>query len=271
MRIIIAGMGAIGMHMTKMLSDGTHEIVVIDLKEEVLQEVSAHYDVMTVHGSTTSFADLKEAGIKRTDLFVALTHTVEINITACILAKQLGAKKTIARINNQEYLLPLNKSHFYNMGIDSLIFPQKLAAREIINLLNETGTSEVYNFYGDKLSLFVIKLESDAPIIDKQLQEVAVNSKDIVFRAVALSRDGKTHIARPEEIFKEGDLVYVITNQKGITQMMKYAGTHRLTSNNIMILGGSQIGVRTAHAVEKSSNVKLIELDKTNRKSWQII
>ncbi len=262
MRIIIAGMGAIGMHMTKMLSDGTHEIVVIDRKEEVLQEVSAHYDVMTVHGSATSFADLKEAGIKRTDLFVALTHTVEINITACILAKQLGAKKTIARINNQEYLLPLNKSHFYNMGIDSLIFPQKLAAREIINLLNETGTSEVYNFHGDKLSLFVIKLESDAPIIDKRLQDVAVNSKDIVFRAVALSRDGKTHIARPEEIFKEGDLVYVITNQKGITQMMKYAGTHRLTSNNIMILGGSQIGVRTAHAVEKNSNIKLIELDK---------
>ena len=117
MRIIIAGMGDIGMHMTKMLSDGTHEIVVIDKKEEMLQEVGAHYDVMTVHGSGTSFADLKEAGIKKTDLFVALTHTVEINITACIIAKQLGAKKTIARINNQEYLLPLNKSHstFYRL------------------------------------------------------------------------------------------------------------------------------------------------------------
>jgi len=256
-------MGTIGMHMTKMLSDGTHDIVVIDKKEDMLQDVSSHYDVMTVHGSATSFADLKEAGIKRTDLFVALTHTVEINITACILAKQLGAKKTIARIDNQEYLLPLNKSHFYSIGIDSLIYPQKLAAREIISLLNETGTSEVFNFYGNKLSLFVIKLENDAPIIGKRLSEVAIDSDNIVFRAVALSRNGKTHIPRPHEEFNEGDLVYVITNQKGVAKMMEYAGTHRLSCNNIMILGGSQMGVRTAQVMERNSNIKLIEIDKS--------
>ncbi len=262
MRIIIVGMGDIGMHMTKMLSDGNHEIVVIDKKEEVLQEVSSHYDVMTVHGSTTSFADLKEAGIKRADLFVALTHTVEINITACMLAKQLGAAKTIARIDNQEYLLPLNKAHFYNMGIDSLIYPQKLAAREIINLLNETGTSEVFNFHGGKLSLFVIKLESDAPIIGKSLAEVQINRKDLVFRAVAISRDNETMIPGPDEVFHEGDLVYVITNQKGISQMMEYAGTKKLVCNNIMILGASRMGIRAAHALEKNSNIKVIEIDK---------
>lgn len=262
MRIIIAGMGAIGMHMTKMLSDGNHEIVVIDRKEEMLQEVSTHYDVMTVHGSATSFADLKEAGVKRTDLFVALTHTVEINITACMLAKQLGAKKTIARIDHQEYLLPLNKSHFFNMGIDSLIYPQKLAAREVVNLLNETGTSEVFNFYGGKLSLFVIKLENDAPIIGKSLSEVSINRKDLVFRAVAISRNNETMIPAPDEVFQENDLVYVITNQKGVTQMMEYAGTKRLACNNIMILGGSRMGIRAAYALEKNSNIKLIEMDK---------
>lgn len=266
MRIIIAGMGAIGMHMTKMLSDGNHEIVVLDRKEEMLLEVSAHYDVMSVHGSATSFADLKEAGIKRADLFVALTHTVEINITACILAKQLGAKKTIARIDNQEYLLPLNKSHFYNMGIDSLIYPQKLAAREIINLLNETGTSEVFNFYGGKLSFFVIKLENDAPIIGKNLSEVAVNSKNLIFRAVAINRHGEAFIPKANDTFAVGDMVYVITNQKGVTQMMEFAGTKKLSSNNIMILGGSRIGVRTAHALEKNANIKLIEMDKQKSK-----
>jgi len=148
------------------------------------------------------------------------------------------------------------------MGIDSLIYPQKLAAREIINLLNETGTSEVFNFYGDKLSLFVIKLENDAPIIGKKLSEVAINSNDLVFRALAIARDGKTQIPHPTEEFHEGDLVYVITNQKGVSQMMEYAGTHRLACNNIMILGGSQMAVRTAHTLEKSSNIKIIEIDK---------
>lgn len=268
MRIIIAGMGAIGMHMTKMLSDGTHEIVVIDKKEEMLQEVSAHYDVMTVQGSGTSFADLKEAGIKKADIFVALTHTNEINVTACIIAKQLGAKKTIARVSNQEYLLPLNKTHFYNMGIDSLIYPQKLASREILNLLNETGTSEVYNFHEGKLSLFVIKLESDAPIVGKKLSDVAINDEKIVFRAVAISRNGKTHIPRPDDEFVVGDLVYVITNQKGVSKMMEYAGTHKLSCNNVMILGGSQMGVRTAHNLQNNSSVKLVEIDK--RKSEEL-
>lgn len=262
MRIIIAGTGAIGMHMTKMLSDGNHEIVVIDRKEEMLQEVSSHYDVMTVHGSATSFADLKEAGIKRCDLFVALTHTVEINITACMLAKQLGAARTIARIDNQEYLLPLNKSHFYKMGIDSLIYPQKLAAREIVNLLNETGTTEVFNFHGGKLSLFVIKLEKEAPIINKNLAEVQINRKDLVFRAVAITRDNETVIPNAEEIFKEGDLVYVITNQKGALQLMEYAGNKKLACNNIMVLGASRMGVRAAHALERNSNIKIIEINK---------
>jgi len=262
MRIIIAGMGAIGMHMTKMLSIDNHEIVVIDKNEDILHEVSSHFDVMTVHGSATSFADLKEAGIKRADLFVALTHTVEINITACMLAKQLGAKKTIARIDDQEYLLPLNKSHFLNMGIDSLIYPQKLAAREIVSLLNETGTSEVFDFYGGRLSLFVIKLETDAPIIGKRLRDVSINSKDLVFRAVAITRRGQTTIPGPDETFIENDLVYVITNQKGVSQMMEYAGTKRLACNNVMILGGSRIGIRAAHAMEKNSNIKLIELNK---------
>ncbi len=255
-------MGAIGMHMTKMLSDGNHEIVVIDKKEEMLQEVSAHYDVMTIHGSATSFADLKEAGIKRADLFVSLTHTVEINITACMLAKQLGAKKTIARIDNPEYLLPLNKSSFYNMGIDSLIYPEKLAAREIVNLLNETGTSEVFNFYGGKLSLFVIKLEEDAPIIGKKLRDVSVNNKDLVFRAVALTRNNETLIPGPDAVFQDGDLVYVITNQKGVSEMMEYSGTKRLSSNKIMILGGSQMGVRAAQILERNASIKIVEIQR---------
>lgn len=250
------------MHMTKMLSTGNHEIVVMDKREEMLVDVSNHFDVMTINGSATSLADLKEAGIKKADLFVALTHTNEINITACILAKQLGAKKTIARIDNQEYLLPLNKAYFINMGIDSLIYPQKLAAREIVNLLNETGTSEVFNFSGGNLSLYVIRLEEDAPIIGKQLVDVSVNNKELVFRALAISRNGVTVIPKRDEVFQVNDLVYVITNQTGVSPMMKYAGTKRLACNNIMILGGSQMGVRAAQVLSKNSNIKIVEIDK---------
>ncbi len=255
-------MGAIGMHMTKMLSDGSHEIVVMDKREDQLQDVSSHYDVMTVHGSATSFTDLKEAGVKKTDLFVALTHSVETNITACMLAKKLGAKKTIARIDNQEYLLPVNKSTIISMGIDSLIYPQKLGAREIVNLLQETGTSEVFNFYGDKLSLFVVKLAEGAPVINKRLDEVGQEKPDMVFRAVAITRGDKTIIPKGDDVFLANDLVYVITNPKGAKRMNEHSGNKKLQSNNIMILGGSRMGTRTASAMERNANIKLIEIDK---------
>lgn len=262
MRIIIAGMGAIGTYLTKMLSDGKHEIVVIDLRTDLLQDISSTYDVMTIEGSATSFSVLKEADVRHSDLFVAVTRTVEVNITACILAKQLGSKKTIARIDNSEYLKPINKSYFYKMGINSIIYPQRLAAREIANLLNDTGTSEVFNFDSDKLSLYVIKLEADAPIIGKKLSEVAINEKNMTFRAMAISRNNITKISDPNDVFLEGDLVYVITNQRGINPMMKFSGTKKLTCNNVMIIGAGRMGTLTAYLLENDYKVKLIEIKK---------
>lgn len=262
MRIIIAGMGAIGTYLTKMLSDGKHETVVIDLNAELLQDINSSCDVLAIEGSASSFSVLKEADVRHCDLFVAVTHTVEVNITSCILAKQLGAKRTIARVDTSEYLNPINKSYFYKIGINSIIYPQRLAAREIASLLNDTGTSEVFNFDSDKLSLYVIKLEADAPIIGKKLSEVAVNKKDLIFRAMAISRDNITKIADPNDVFLEGDQVYVITNQHGINPMMKFSGTKKLTCHHVMIVGGGRMGVLASYLLENDYQVKLIEIDK---------
>src|SRR6056297_415572 len=262
MKIIIAGVGEVGMYLAKMLATEHHQIVVIDTQEDRLEDVSTHFDVLTVQGSATSFEKLKEAGVKNADLFVAVTHELEVNITACILSKKLGAKRTIARIDNREYLLPINKAQFIALGIDSLVYPQMLAAREIVNLLSQTGTSEVFNFSGGSLSLFVLKLDENAPVINKTLQEAATIDNELIYRAVAISRDGQTIIPRGNDVFLPNDIVYVITNQKGVSKMMKYSGQKKLDTHNIMILGGSRIGRRTAITLQESSNVKLIEFDK---------
>ncbi len=260
--IVIAGLGAIGTYLTKMLSDSKHNITVIELNPNLLQDVSLTADVMTIEGSATNFATLEEAGVGNADLFIAVTHTVEVNTTACILAKQLGAKRTIARVDNSEYLTPINKSHLLNVGIDSLVYPQRLGAREIANLLNDTGTSEVFNFYGHKMSLYVIKLEADAPIIGKTIAEVSLNKKDIIFRAMAISRNNTTKISEPDDVFQEGDLVYVITNQRGVNPMMRFSGTKKLTCRHVMIVGGGRMGTLAASFLEKDCDVKLVEVDK---------
>lgn len=262
MRIIVAGAGAVGSYLAKMLSYENHDIVVIDPDEEKLKLVSSHFDVLTVQGSAANPHILNEANVKRADLFISVTPTDELNILSAMISKSIGAKKTIARITNQEYLLSQYKEMFLKHGIDSMISPERLAAREVIGLLKQTGTTQVYDFSGGKLSLFAIKLDKHAPIINKTLIESTKLRKGYDFRAVAITRNGKTIIPRGLDIFMENDLIYVITNQTGINHLLKYSGKKPLHVKNIMILGGSRIGTRIAKELETHLNIKIIEINK---------
>lgn len=262
MKIIIAGAGEVGSHLAKMLSNENHDIVVIDPEEERLRTIDASMDIMTVTGSATSIEILKEANIKRTDLFIAVAHSEDTNITAAILGKKLGAKTTIARIDNPEYLIPSHKDHFVTMGIDYLFYPEMIAAREVIGLLHQTGTTEFLDFSGGRLSLFVLKLDENAPIINKTLIEVTNQNKPLDYRAVAITRNEKTIIPHGDDRFLVNDLVYVVSTLSGYGEIMKYTGKEKLTLKNIMILGGSRIGRRIAKELERQYNIKLIEINR---------
>lgn len=268
MKIVIAGAGEVGSHLAKMLSNENHDIVLIDTNEDHLKAVGTNLDVLTFAGSATSINILQDTGIKKADLFIAVTQSEEINITASILGKRLGAQKTIARIDNQEYLLPANKEHFTSLGVDYMIYPERIAARKIVGLLQQTGTTEVVDFSGGRLSLFVIKLDQSAPIINKTLNEANSELSEMEFRAVAITRNSETIIPRGDDVFLPNDQVYVITNQAGIDDLMKYSGKEKFDVDNIMILGGSRIGKMAAKVLGSHHNVKLIEADRS--KSYQL-
>jgi trk system potassium uptake protein len=263
MNIVIAGAGEVGTHLAKMLSNEYHDIVLIDPDAEKLGQVSSSIDILVVEGSATSLAVLKEAKINKTDLFIGVTHSEETNIISATLAKRLGAKKVIARIDKNEYLLPNSKEIFLNLGIDYLIYPEKLAAKEVIGLLGQTSSTEFVDFSGGKLSLAVFRLEHDAPVIDMSLHQATKGNHSLEFRAVAIAREGETIIPRGNDEFKVNDLVYVITNQSGIKGMLEYSGKTNFDVHNLMILGGSRIGVKIAQELEKQINIKIIEKDKT--------
>jgi trk system potassium uptake protein TrkA len=259
MKIIIAGAGDVGRHLAKMLSSDLHDIIIIDKDEASLKGIGNAFDIMTLTGSATSFDTLKTANVKKSDLYIAVTNSEEVNITSSIIAKRLGVKQCIARVDNAEYIRPVNKNHFTALGIDYLIYPERIAAREITGMVSQAGTSEIVDFTGGKLSLYVLKLEENAPVIGKTLYEVTEEIKDFDFRAVAITRNNQTIIPRGLDRFYVNDLIYVVTNKAGINNVLKYSGKKKVEIKYVMILGGSRIGRRTAQALENKMKVKLIE------------
>ena len=261
MRIVIAGAGEVGTHLAKMLSNEDHQIIIIDPEDEHLSPIESSLDVQTYHASATSIEVLKEVLQKRTDLFIGVTHSEEVNITSSILAKRFGALKTIARVQDTAYMETENLEFFKSLGIDSLISPELIAAREVLNLLHETGTTEYMEFSGGKLTMFVQKLDKNSALIDKSLEELSVLSKSNQYRVVAIKRDEETIIPRGDEILKEGDMIFVISTRDGVDRMMKTSGVESFKATNVMILGGSRIGEHVASYMQYNSNVKLIDSD----------
>ena len=258
MKIVIAGVGEMGNHLAQMLSGNGHDITVIDSDPKLLAEVGSLADVITVEGDSTTFAVLRKASVRKCDLFIAVNHTENDKILSAIMAKQLGAKKSIARIDNNEYLEPNNKEMFINMGIDYLFYPEKVAAREVINLLGHSATTEYVDFSGGKLSLVVFRLEPNSSLVGRSLDGFS-EEEMLDYRTVAISRDGDTIIPRGSETFMVGDMVYIIARQDAAGEVMALSGKGNVRIKNMMILGGSRIGVRIATELQNDVNIKLID------------
>ena len=262
MRIIVAGAGEIGSHLAKMLSMEYHEITVISPDPESLEELASDSDIVTVEGHPTSIETLVQAGAGSADLFIAVNPDSEqdINIVSAALAKKLGAKKVTARINNEEYQKNDNRIIFTDLGIDSLFYPEKIAATEIVNLLKQNNASEFMNYSHGKLQLIVYRLEECSPMVDRTVAELRERTQNL-FRSVAISRDGKTIIPKSATRFKLGDVVYLVSKKEGMEQALSLSGKPKVSVRNLMILGGGRIGEMVARSMEKQAeNIKLIEL-----------
>ncbi len=262
MRILISGAGEVGTHLAKLLSNEDHDVILMDDDEERLQESSSHFDIMTVIGSGTSIDDLKGAQVKNCDLFIAVPPYEEVSILSAILAKKLGAKKTFARINNFEYLQSENREYFRELGIDELIFPENLGAREIVTSLKHVGIRQMFEFSEGRLLLYAVKLRENAPIVGMTLSEASELHTDNIYFAVAIVRNGKTIIPRGSDKFMHNDLAYLITTKGGLEQLLSDAGKVNHEVKNVMILGGSRIGSKVAKDLEDQYHVKIIEIDK---------
>lgn len=249
-----------GTHLAKLLSEEEMEISLLDESRERLGFLDADYDMLTKVGSPTSIHDLRDIGVKNVDLFIAVTPVETENITSCLIANQLGAKRTLARIDNYEYLLPGNKGLFEQMGLNHLIYPEVLAANEIEESLRTNWMRFHLSLCHGAMELCVVKVREGAAVVNKTFQSGIYNHGR--FRIVAIKRESETIIPRGGDQVMAGDVVYVVCNREEMDFLREQLGKHQGEIRNIIFFGGSRITRKAALALPEDLNIKVLEKDR---------
>lgn len=258
MKVIIAGAGDVGSHLAKLLTRENHEIILMDDNPKKLENIASTYDLMPYEGTAASIHDLEECGVADADLFIGVTPYESINLNACMLAKKLGTTKTLARIDNYEYLLPKHKEFFNSLGINSLIYPEMLAAKEIVDALKTSWQRFNMQFEGNALTLLGIKVRHDAPVAYQEFRTGFLDHAR--FRIVAIKRQNETIIPAGTDMVKDGDIVFFITKPENLDFVREQAGKQNRPIRNVMIMGGSRIGVKAIQYLPEKMDAKIIEL-----------
>lgn len=265
MRIVIAGAGDVGTHLAKLLSGENQDITLLDDSQDRLNGLDSNFDLLAMQASPTSIRDLKEAEAHKADLFVAVTPDESRNIVACQLAHSLGAQKTLARVDNYEYLVPKSREFFTSIGVDSLIYPEMLAAKEIVDGMRQSWIRQWWDFAEGKMVMLGIKLRENAEILNVPLYSLG---SDLPYHIVAIVRNDETIIPGGSDSIQAGDMVYFMTMQKNIQTVRRIAGKQELPDiRDVIIMGGSRIAVRAAQLMPDGMNVKIIERDRA-RCNW---
>ena len=260
MKIIIGGAGAVGRHLARLLSKDHQDCVLIDEHADRLEGMESRYDIMTLQGTATSIQTLTEAGAEHADLFVGVMTNESRNMNACMIAHNLGTKKTVARIDNIEYMAPSLKPFFENMGINSLIYPEVLAAVDIVSGLKMSWARQRLDIHGGALILLGIKLRETCEILNQPLRELC--GPDDPYHIVAIKRGNETLIPGGYDELRVNDIAYFMTTREYIPYIRKISGKeHYADVKNVIIMGGGKTAARVALTVPDYMNLKIIEAD----------
>lgn len=260
MKIVIAGAGEVGCHLAKMLSREDQDIILIDNEQQKLDAIDSNYNLMTWNGSTSSFHTLRDVGVDECDLYIAVTPFETRNITSCSIAKRLGAKKTVARIDNSEFLKPENGKVLKDVGADFLIYPENLAAQEIHMAMSHNWARYWGELHGGQLVLIGVKLHSKSELIDRKLRDITVSTHD--FHVAAIKRNNETIIPIGNDELRHDDIVYFITTPPFINQVRDICGKRKRVIKKALIMGGSRITNRFAQLYGDRYDIRIIDPDR---------
>ncbi|MBQ3606076.1 MAG: Trk system potassium transporter TrkA [Muribaculaceae bacterium] len=257
MRIVIAGAGEVGSHLAKLLSYENQDIVLVDRDADKLANLDSNYNLMTMVGRPTSIQALREAGVEDCDLFIAVSPYEATNIISCSIAKQLGAVKTVARIDNYEFMNSGNQGYFRAMGVDSLIYPEYLAAQEILTALRRPWVRHWFELHDGEIILVGVKMRENAKILGMQLKDLPALQPS--FHISAIKRRHNTIIPRGDDYIKLDDILYFTTTRDHVDDLLEICGKTNYDVNKVLIMGGSRIAVRTIALAGDEFHFKIIE------------
>lgn len=261
MNIVIAGAGEVGTHLAKMLSQEEQNIVLIDPNPKRLELAAMRSELLPQVGNPLSPSDLLQANVKYADLFISVMPEEADNILACALASRLGAGKTLARINNNEFLKPDMAQYFRDMGVHTMIYPELLAAREIVSTIKNPWARQYVELFDGALVLVGVKVREGAHIVGKYLHELTRTGNKI-FHIVAIKRDLETIIPKGGTQVLHGDIVFFATAQNHLDEVRKLAGKDNPPIHKVVIMGGSRIAIRSIEMIPRNIQVAIIEKDK---------
>lgn len=262
MRIIIAGAGDVGFHLANLLAIENQDIVIIDNDQEVLDYAASHLDVLTLRGDAASIGMLMKAQVAQADLVLAVTTSEKTNLMTAILAKKLGAQKVIARVNSEDYYCEENNDTICSLGIDHLISPRQLAAKEIERLIRQCSFTDVFEFEEGKLSLVGVTIENGTPLENIRLRDISKFESDVDLRPICILRGHQTIIPNGETVMRRHDHVYFITRPDRTKDLEKIIGAQKIDVRRIMILGGGDLVLATARRLQDKYRLTIIEKDK---------
>lgn len=260
MKIIIAGAGEVGTHLAKMLSNESQDIVLIDNDQQKLDNMDQHYNLMTLCGSTSSFDTMRAAGISDADLYIAVTPFETRNITSCSIAKKLGVRKTVARIDNFEFLRKENFQILRELGIDTLIYPEYLAAQAIDLALDHNWARYWGELGKGQLLLIGVKIRDNAQLYGLKLRDLPVSAHH--FHVAAIKRNAETVIPGGNDTIEMDDIVYFITTPDHVEDVRELCGKKKKEIKKVMIMGGSQIALRFCSEYHDKFNIRVIEINR---------
>lgn len=257
MKIIIAGAGEVGTYLAKMLSNEDQDIILIDSDQDRLDVIDRNYNLMTFNASPTSIQALRDAGVGQTDLYIAVTPYETQNITLCGIAKRLGAKRTVARIDNYEFMESANRMLISEIGVDKLIYPEFLAADEITTALEHNWARHWGELHYGHLLLLGVKIHGNSRLEGLRLRDIS--PQDHYFHIAAIRRNHETIIPGGNDQVLDDDIVYFITSEENADRLRELCGKTRYNIRRVMVMGGGKITVRFALQSGDRFQIKIIE------------
>jgi trk system potassium uptake protein TrkA len=262
MKIVIAGAGDVGIHLARLLASEQQDITIIDQNADVLETANSNLDVETIVGDASSLSVLNAAEVGKARLFLAVTTSEKDNLISCILAKELGATITVARVSNQEFLQNEQRKLFVTLGVDHVISPTQLAAKEIAKLVEYQGVTDVFSFEDGKINLFGIYIGPDSKLANKKIEQITQKYAHWNFKPIAILRGRQTMLPEGDVRVRKNDHIYFLTDEAHRQELLEDIGIKKLSPKRIMIVGGGPLGLHAAKLLQKDYSVTVVEESK---------